>query len=300
VGDVTLICAVATNEYVAISADRRLTFRGGGAVVKQIDAETKVAMLAGRILMGYAGVANLDTSRGRVAFWLADILGKVKPSEQLSTLRRELNRRWAQGGLSGEPHAFIGAGYDGLQPYVFYISNAMTGDGRFTPFDVRDTFTFRRIGASRGVQILTAGAEVERHDEEQLRDRLGRVTLLDEDGVTEIREALLEFSINTAETSGGSVGLQTMVATMPRSSLEAHRIVDDMGAPQNRKLRESNVTVRTYTPLSEIRRGVVPSFIPAMISRSLTTVGAEAHWGGSDFIGPTPTLAELAKGADGD
>lgn len=296
VGDVTLICAVATNEYIAISADRRLTFWEGGSVVKQIDVETKVAMLSGRILLGYAGVANLDASGGRIALWLADTLSKVKPSEQLSTLKCALDRRWAQGGLSGKPHAFIGAGYDGLRPYVFHISNAMTSHGRFSPFNARDNFTFRRAGAVQQMQILTAGAEVERHDEQKLRDRLGRVDTLNGDHVKEIRKALLEFSNSTAETNGGSVGLQTMVTTMPRSSVEAHTIIDDTGGPGNQKIRESNVTVWTHPPSSELRRGVVPSFTPAIISRSSTMFGAEVHWGGREPIGPMPTLANLAHG----
>jgi hypothetical protein len=83
--NVTLILGLLTDQYVALTSDRRLTWRTGRIIQRQEDTDTKTIIICGHFLMGFTGIARF--SNLRMERWASNVLAKVEPDPDAITNR---------------------------------------------------------------------------------------------------------------------------------------------------------------------------------------------------------------------
>jgi len=86
----TLIMSAATKRFVVLVSDRRITTFERGRPVHRDDLHTKSAFMAGRYIMGFAGLARLGPEKTRVEQWLVeDALGGYRGDEFFEVLAEQ-------------------------------------------------------------------------------------------------------------------------------------------------------------------------------------------------------------------
>lgn len=233
----TLVTTVMTNNWVALAADRRLTWTNRlGDVVRQEDADTKLAVIEGEMLIGYAGATPISDLGGGFGMWLVEVLADLTSGPVIPFLQMHLSNRWATTpALHDQGFVVVLAGYSSnafgrpMAPEITLISNAFDVHGDFSPW-IRPSRDFRtRVVTAVEDQycIITQGYPV---DLEDLRDvRLGPdARTLTAASAATIRKALMQLHSSVADQASGPVGTATMVAFLTRGAFGSATLVTRM------------------------------------------------------------------------
>ncbi|WP_369963378.1 hypothetical protein [Leifsonia sp. EB34] len=294
----TLITVVAGIDWLAIAADRRLTWNNDPSRTKDID--NKVAILhGGKIMVGYAGDVSWLPDHTRFEDWVLSVT-KVAPSRQMHVLREALQAVWRDNFTGNGPAlGVIGVGYkpgDGYRhPFITAVSNAVGQNLDFNPHRVMDRFRVRSSMVKVGhLAIATMGFGPEPADQQVLGDSLvplsGPLTL---QSVSRLRESLVDFHLATAELANGVVGTQTMIVTVPFGAWPASFVRVELQADGVGDYAQTPVAY-TYNDPSARRIQQRPFFAPAIESRGFQTSGVEIRLGSTEEIGPPVNLREVS------
>ncbi len=317
----TLITAFATADWVALAADRRLTWTGpNGEVRRKTDADTKIAVIDGELLVGYAGAVPA-TEAGAFGSWIGDLMRTLTEGPTIPFLRSSLTEHWASTpSLTGQRFVLVTVGFTSdafgrpVEAQMAVISNSMDADGRFSPYSkVSDTFEVRTWSPSDGYLTMTQGYLV---DERDLREAFA----LDEscarlDSVTadRVSDDIFKLHQTVADESTGSVGSATLIVFMSRSAFRStvvstylggglvvshggsSRNEPDSGGPVD---YEQEIVAKFADPAGVVTDKYPPSQVPSGRALSQTSITIEAVRIGSGdvFFPPLRPLTDENPG----
>jgi hypothetical protein len=296
---VTFICAIATPTFIALSADRRLTFDSAARGRRQFDLETKSFVVGGRFLMGYAGVADLAADGERMDIWLTELLVSKPASNCLTIIRDALQQKWdTTASLRNQPHMFLGGSFEvdrktnRVRPYLFAISNAMDENWKLNARRLQPSFSIRKRSPALGMSLLASNEEELDESERQRAVNIAHAARsLDGGGVDRVRAALVNLNRHASEINDGTVGTQVVVTTMPAAALPVEYIDVEVGSQPSKDYDRSVVSFTSTDPRE--MHGSVSSFGASLIGGGISMVGLEVRTGGEEFIGPRPNLRDV-------
>lgn len=266
----TLITALASSNWVAMAADRRLTSNDShGQVIWQRDATTKISVVDGEYLVGFAGqLIQGDLERG-FEEWLVHAVSTLKKGNLAPHLVSKLNEYWAsQPHLAGRAMVVVLAGFalTSKPPYIrteiLRISNGRLGKDNSIQLHSHGSNKFGvfPVRPPTGFAMDTEGVSVDQREFEPYVNPLKGCPILNVGAANLVRRSLISFHQSVAEQANGTVGTGTTVVTFPRTAYRSASVVGDLRGQAD----PANDIVGFYVdPATDASDVYVPGLIPS-------------------------------------
>jgi hypothetical protein len=230
---VTLIVPFISEDFVALSSDRRITWQIGGASTNWEDTENKAIVLAGHFLMGYTGFARL--AGRRTEQWVVDTLRQVDdPTLYFNVLAREGERAVKSLGqpVGRSGHAFVAVGYGrfrrdpgALHAFLVTISNAL-GDGTYGTWRPEPTFSVERsptLSGSDDFRVSAFGISPPRAEIDLMVDHIQEYRTESPGGIVGVLELMVNL-IRSVAARDDRVSSHVSLSVLPRAGVPASGI----------------------------------------------------------------------------
>jgi len=295
----TLITAICTAGWVGLAADRRLT-----ANKWQADAETKVAVVDGEYLIGYTGEVPMIegpppnggapvTERGFERWLHRGLLGLSDGADLHAHLVDYLSH---DDFLRTRPIMLVTAGFIGAvgPAEVHVISNSMTDDGDVRRDGVVHPFRDMRVAAvdqPGQFAVVLRGVPVPRQEVDMRVGPMLECHELTDETLLTVYEVLSDIYIDVADQSGGTVGSDVMIATLPREGYGRQGLSYAGAGVGGREALARSVFCTTdgrLTPqfaAASLASGRHPTWPSIMLTR--VEMGPDVEWGAHPHVGVT-------------
>jgi hypothetical protein len=271
----TLIVAMAADEYVIVVSDRRLTWFEDGQVTHRDDNENKTILLCGHYLMGYTGIARIKDKP--LQQWLVETLATVSPDRYFSTLSQAAETEFRQ--IQTDPpdlkrHAFIAVGFTAtrdnlrLQASAVIVANcAVAENGSMGPVT---GFMPSGYLLDRDFVIRTIGYTVPRRFSIEALDLIRRYRQRFPARPQGAAQVLVSLARKVSAISNGYVGEDVLVSILPRLDVPAQAINVPLGIVPDCERRMTCMSL-----LGEGESEVADFYGPATVCPGIATLGSE-------------------------
>lgn len=202
----------------------------------QTDADTKIAVVDGELLVGYTGVLPTPEVGTGFAFWLEELLAELTSGEVVPYLQAKLTDLWREtDALREERFMLVTIGFRSsplgatLPPRIELVSNSMRSNGKFSRYvPLSPEFSVHRLDLLEDqIMVVTQGWEVDSQEiQEQMKgfdSKDGHFHYEDlSDRVTSLYEEV-------ASQSNGDVGAPALLVLMNKSAHRSPDIVTKAG-----------------------------------------------------------------------
>lgn len=296
----TLIVAIATDEWVALASDRRVTWRHGNKTERFEDDTMKTFVLDGRFLLGFTGVARIGGVH--MEEWLRDVLHGVQTDQMFLAIQTAIQKEFDSQphAIRSIPHTFAAVGFakrgkDGIEsPGGIYLSNCMSEAGVPNSRRVNGKFLGRQmLLGNQKHHVFTVGWDVPSGERKALDEAVRIALRADPHDPLLLIGPVVEMMRRVAARSRGGVGESILFSSIPRSAVPVNSWALSSGLAT---VSGANEAVAVYLPANSLsridqqveRNGGAVIYPPATYSPDSAMTGMSMIFEGDSVYLPMP------------